>query len=255
MLLLILQIFYSVPVALGATVTHKFHDHERALDANPPAYRNHAQAFAGTQAIVSADDPEIKPPEMNGNFVLVNQCEYDLYMWEAWTMYQTAEPILVPARTSFRKELVSQYKISEDQVCIDNCGVTYKISKTKELIGGDGGNQMQFEYSTKLGEIYFDISFVDCVKNLGYRSGDANNCPAWAEGLRIDGQKEPHSFGCEMLECLPGEMCIYDQVGAYYIDEPNPKWGLRDPVKICPSYKAALELYFRTCTGNPDLDQ
>ncbi|KAF2442795.1 hypothetical protein P171DRAFT_495999 [Karstenula rhodostoma CBS 690.94] len=191
--------------------------------------------------------------QKNGNIVLVNQCNYDLYIWEAWEAYQSG-PIKVPARSPFRKDIVSQYDLPKNRTCIDNCGVTYKVSKTQKLIGGKGGNQLQFEFATRAGLIYFDMSFVDCVKDLRYRSGDASNCPSWAEGIRIEGQKPPQqTYGCGSLECGPKDMCIHNGDGAYYVDEPKQKWNLQDPVKTCPTYKAGMELYFRTCTQNGDI--
>jgi hypothetical protein len=120
-----------------------------------------------------------------------------------------SDPVKVPARSPFRKEIISSYDLPKGEKCVDNCGVTYKVSNTKQLTGGRGGNQLQFEFTTRMGLMYFDMSFVDCAKNLKYRTGDASNCPSWAEGIRIEGQKSPqHDYGCDFLECMPGEMCM-----------------------------------------------
>lgn len=118
---------------------------------------------------------------------------------EAWDRYQS-NMFVVKARSPFRKEFVTSY-----DGCSNNCGVVYKVTKTPAITGGQGGNQVQFEYSSRDGILYYDISFVDCAKNLGYRTGDASNCPGWDQGLRIDGQQ---GFGCRTMECRAREMCM-----------------------------------------------
>ncbi|KAF9734611.1 hypothetical protein PMIN01_07514 [Paraphaeosphaeria minitans] len=210
MLSLLLQIPLVLSVTLGAPNPPYLSED---FPGDVAGYHNLAQAFAGNRSVVM-DTPPVAKDQRNGNFFLVNQCKYDLYIWEAWKAHQ---------------------------------------SDPTKLIGGQGGNQLQFEFATKAGLIYFDISFVD-TKNLKYRSGDASNCPSWAEGIRIEGQKPPQqNNGCDILECFPGDMCIHDGCGAYNIDEPFLKWGIKNPVKTCLKYEAGMELYFRTCTQEGDI--
>lgn len=122
----------------------------------------------------------------------------------AWEAHE-GPLIKVPARSPYRRQFKTSYNLPGNRVCIDNCGVTYKITKGPEHHGGIGGNELQFEYSTKSGVLYYDISFVDCAKDLTYRWGDANNCPSWAEGIQIQG---PSNWGCKTLECHPYETCM-----------------------------------------------
>ena len=99
--------------------------------------------------------------------------------------------------------MIDHYSLPDNKVCTDNCGVTYKIAKSNNLVGGAGGNQVQFEYSTRKGLFYYDISFVDCAKDVGYRTGNAENCPAWDAGLQIAG-----TSACKTMSCGQKEMCM-----------------------------------------------
>ncbi|KAJ4300916.1 hypothetical protein N0V90_003004 [Kalmusia sp. IMI 367209] len=137
--------------------------------AIPGKYYNHAEAFAAN--VTSPSDGPLST-QINGDLVLVNQCNYDVYVWEAYDRYQS-NMFVIPARSPFRKEFITSY-----EGCTDNCGVVYKVTRSLPITGGQGGNQVQFEYSSRAGILYYDISFVDCAKNLGYRTGDAANCPA-----------------------------------------------------------------------------
>jgi hypothetical protein len=59
----------------------------------PPVTRNHAQEFAGNATSSPNDGMHI---ERNGNFVLVNQCNYDVYVW----YYRPTPPFSSPELTS-----------------------------------------------------------------------------------------------------------------------------------------------------------
>ncbi|KAF2114614.1 hypothetical protein BDV96DRAFT_600576 [Lophiotrema nucula] len=209
---------------------------------------NLAAKFAGNHS----DDRNVNNAPGVGNFVLVNQCNRGFYYKKEW--YMNGDPIkYIPARTAVRQEFMLVTRGSRNECCPDdqggcnaNCGVTFKISDSNSIVDG---NHLNLEYAIRDGKPWYDISFVNCAKNIAYRSGDASNCPSWHDGIKIDGQR---GFNCEGgAECKPNEMCIYDKRGAYYVDYPVQKWGLGEPVHICPTYQ--MELYYRLCTNQPEL--
>ncbi|KAL1605158.1 hypothetical protein SLS60_004701 [Paraconiothyrium brasiliense] len=166
---------------------------------------------------------------------------------EAWDTHQAFKKKL-DGREKETYKIIDSYDLPGGGKCIDNCGVTYKLSKTDSLVGGVGGNQVQFEYSTRKGLFYYDLSFVDCAKDIDYRKGNAERCPGWDAGLKIVGKK-----ACKEMYCGEGKMCIYDGQGAYYIDQPVQKWGLGEPVGTCPDYDEGTEIGFVLCTSAPPL--
>jgi hypothetical protein len=97
---------------------------------------------------------------------------------------------------------MSSYTLPKGGECVDDCGGTYKVSRTGER----RGNRLQFESTTRMGLIDSDMSFVDCANTFEYRTGHASNCNIWTEDIRIEGQKSPqHDYGCDILEYSPGE--------------------------------------------------
>lgn len=121
---------------------------------------------------------------------------------EAWESHEAFKRSL-PARSKETYKIIDTYSLPGNQTCTDNCGVTYKLSKSDSLIGGVGGNQVQFEYSTRKGLFYYDFSFVDCAKDIAYRQGNAERCLGWDAGLKIQG-----TSGCKEMLCGQGEMCM-----------------------------------------------
>ncbi|KAK7183078.1 hypothetical protein PSPO01_10923 [Paraphaeosphaeria sporulosa] len=116
-LFLLLQILSALSVALDTTnLQYLFED----VPGYVPEYRNLAQS-------VVINSPPVAKDQRNGNFVLVNQCKYDL---KAWKAYQS-DPIKVPARSIFRKGIIRPYELTNNHTCTDNCGVTYKVSETQ----------------------------------------------------------------------------------------------------------------------------
>jgi hypothetical protein len=114
----------------------------------------------------------------------------------AWNQY-ASDAFTIPARSEFRQEIVTSYA-----GCDNNCGVVYKIAKEWDF---GRGHITQLEYSSRDGIMYFDISFVDCAKNLGYRTGDASDCPTWERGIHINGGD---NSGCGSLDCPAQSMCM-----------------------------------------------
>lgn len=112
----------------------------------------------------------------------------------------------IKARSPLREHFGIEYDIpGTGRRCTNNCGLSYKVSLTPNLKGFPDGNHVQFEYTSKDGILYYDISFVDCARNLGYLSGDALNCPGWRDSIHIDGQQ---GFGCRQMDCAAGSMCM-----------------------------------------------
>ncbi|KAK3214363.1 hypothetical protein GRF29_28g2812229 [Pseudopithomyces chartarum] len=212
--------------------------------ASPPeVYHNHAVWYIGNTTNPSAPN---SPNVANGLTTIVNRCPYPIYIWEAHEAYQDLHPALIPARAQKSYPIKSTYPIPQHDPCIDNCGVTYKISRTASLVGGPGGNQIQFEYSTRGAILYHDISFVDCAVVTGWQEGDAKMCPGWELAVGIEGVS---GGKCKNLECGVREMCIHDAQGAYYIDDPTLKWGLGAPIGTCPGYKTGTEVKFVMCAS------
>jgi hypothetical protein len=72
MLFLLSQLLFMLPVAFAHPLSGDTPEYQ------DPKYYNRAQAFVGEQSVVSVS-PMAK--DRNGNFVLVNQCNYDIYIW------------------------------------------------------------------------------------------------------------------------------------------------------------------------------
>lgn len=163
-----------------------------------------------------------------GNAVVSNRCNYDIWLWSVDQGYSSG-PIHVPARTKYSEPIRS---------ACNGCGSSLKISKTDQLVGGQ---QTQFEYSIADGNIWYDISFVDCANGE-----DASACPGHDEGLAMD---SPNS-ACGQANCAAGSYC---PTQVYYVDLPMQKLGLEDPVFGCPGQGTDMDLYMKVCSDEAPL--
>ncbi|KAJ4348853.1 uncharacterized protein N0V89_010232 [Didymosphaeria variabile] len=113
-------------------------------------------------------DPTVEVKRGMGNAVLGNRCDHDIWVWSV-DGKGSSDAIKVAARTQYREPF---------RTPCEGCGVVLKVSNTPDL---QGGHQTQFEYAISNGQLYYDISFVDCAQGEG-----ADNCPGHHNGLGID---------------------------------------------------------------------
>lgn len=158
-----------------------------------------------------------------GNTVISNRCSYDMWLWSVDQSYDSG-PIHIPARTKYSEPFRS--------VC-NSCGSSLKINKSNNLISGA---HTQFEYSLANGEIWYDISFVDCAKG-----GSASACPGHDMGLSIDSPEEAYG----KAHCDAGSYC---PTQAYYADLPLQKLGLQEPVFVCPGKGTGMYYHMKVCS-------
>lgn len=123
-----------------------------------------------------------------GNVVIGNRCPHDIWVWSvdqkvnilhptlhpqcAGTLmiFQgSSKPIRVPKRTKYSEQF---------RTPCNGCGVSLKVSRTNKL---ETGKHTQFEYAISKGQIYYDVSFVNCAKGK-----NADNCPGHDKGLAMD---------------------------------------------------------------------
>ncbi|KAF3000819.1 hypothetical protein E8E13_006594 [Curvularia kusanoi] len=163
-----------------------------------------------------------------GNAIISNRCPYDIWLWSVDQGYSSA-PIHIPARSKYSEPFRS---------ACNGCGTSLKISKTNELIAG---RHTQLEYSIAGGNLWYDISFVDCAKG-----GSASDCPGHDLGLAMD---SPES-ACGKAHCAAGSYC---PTQAYYVDTPKLKLGIDEPVFGCIGKGTDMDLYMKVCSDEAPL--
>ena len=163
-----------------------------------------------------------------GNAIVSNRCPYDIWLWSVDQGY-SSPPIHIPSGTKYSEPFRS---------ACNGCGSSLKISRTDQLIGGQ---HTQFEYSIANGDIWYDISFVNCAKGE-----NASNCPGHDKGLAMDSPEK----ACGKANCAGGSYC---PTQSYYVDFPKPKLGLDDPVFSCPGKGADMDLYMKVCSEEAPL--
>lgn len=163
-----------------------------------------------------------------GNAVISNRCPYDIWLWSVDQGYSSG-PIHIPARTKYSEPFRS---------ACSGCGSSLKISKTDQLVAG---HQTQFEYSIADGNLWYDVSFVDCAKG-----GSASDCPGHDRGLAMDSPEQ----ACGKATCAAGSYC---PTQAYYVDLPKQKLGLEEPVYGCLGKGTDMDLYMKVCNDEAPL--
>jgi len=160
-----------------------------------------------------------------GKVVLTNRCDYDVYVWSVGANHNDG-PMKVSARDQREEPFY-------------NTGTALKISDSTELLNGQ---HTQFEYSLAGGQLWYDISFVNCAQGEG-----ASSCPGHADGLKMWGSDSK----CGQADCAPGSYCPSQ---SYYVDQPLIKLGIDEPVFSCPlSLGSNVDLYMVVCTNKPSL--
>ncbi|KAF2128795.1 hypothetical protein P153DRAFT_357309 [Dothidotthia symphoricarpi CBS 119687] len=163
-----------------------------------------------------------------GNAIVTNRCPYDVWVWSV-DQAQFSAPIYVPARSKYSEPVRS--------TC-NGCGTSIKISKTDQLLGGA---QTQFEYSISAGQMWYDISFVDCASGQS-----ADSCPGHDMGLSMDSSDSR----CGKADCAGGSYC---PTQSYYVDYPTQKLGMADPVFTCPGAGTGMDLHMTVCSDEASL--
>lgn len=156
-----------------------------------------------------------------GKAVISNRCSYDVYVWPTIVGKQ-ASMIKIPARTQHKEPLPAY-----------NTNLSFKISKTTQIVPGA---HTQFEYTIADGQLWFDISLVDCAKG-----NSGASCPGWDKGLSAD----TNAASCGKFACGAGKFCP-DQ--AYFVDQPLIKQGVLEPVTTCPGAGLNIDLTFKLCS-------
>ncbi|KAJ4362621.1 hypothetical protein N0V95_001426 [Ascochyta clinopodiicola] len=163
-----------------------------------------------------------------GNAIVSNRCPYDIWLWSI-DQGHSSSSIHIPARTKYSEPLRS---------ACSGCGASLKISKTDHLVGGQ---QTQFEYSIVGGNVWYDISFVDCAKGES-----ASDCPGHDKGLAMDSPEQ----ACGKVHCAAGSYC---PTQSYYVDLPKQKLGLEEPVFGCMGKGSDMDLYMKVCSDEAPL--
>lgn len=158
-----------------------------------------------------------------GNAIVSNRCPYDIWLWSVGEGY-LSPPIHISARTKYSEPLRSASSL--------------KISKTNKLLNG---KHTQFEYSITGGNIWYDISFVDCAKGES-----ASDCPGHEKGLAMDSPEQ----ACGKAHCAAGSYC---PTQSYYVDTPKQKLGLDEPVFVCFGKGTDMDLYMKVCSDDAPL--
>jgi hypothetical protein len=160
-----------------------------------------------------------------GKAVVANRCPYDIWVWSISTGHPSTS-FMIPARSTHSEEYTGS-------------STSLKISKSEALVAGQ---HTQFEYSIAAGQLWYDISFVDCAKGES-----ASSCPGHDEGLAMDASDD----SCGKIDCPAGEYC---PTQAYYVDTPLQKLGIAEPVFMCPkSLGTGVDLYMKVCSGQEQI--
>jgi len=163
-----------------------------------------------------------------GNKVISNRCSYNIWLWGVDQDYDSG-PIHIPARTKYSKPFRS---------ACNSCGSSLKISKSNNLISGA---HTKFEYSLPDVDIWYDISFVDCIKG-----GSASDCPSHDVGLSMESPEE----ACGKAHCDAGN---HFPNHAYYVDLLLQKPGLKEPVFTCPGKGTDMDHDMEVCSDEAPL--
>ncbi|KAF2877689.1 hypothetical protein BDV95DRAFT_614802 [Massariosphaeria phaeospora] len=225
---MISKIFFAA-AALQATIA------SASLSAS--IHRRHADFHHGIKPEVSeptnasdASNPyvgdNVQTRQATGGLIIDNRCSYDIW-YQAVNELITKPMVHVPAGTAAELEPYLQ---------CGNCGTSYKISKTEEIIEM---KHVQAEYTFEAGLLYYDISLINCAD---LKAKDGSNCPGFEGGLRL---ASPEA-SCKPAYCPPNTYCP-EQV--YWVDQPKLKMGIEEPVLNCGAAGSSAVLQMTVCSG------
>jgi hypothetical protein len=152
-----------------------------------------------------------------GHAAIENKCSYPVYAWSV-VPHSSSDRITINPGQTYKEGL---------KVPCRGCGVSLKISKE----ANSQAAITQFEYSITDGQIWYDISLIDCA-----RGEDASACPGHEKGISLGGNMLcPKTFVCRPGEYCPGE--------AYYVPVP----GVEQPVNACAKNQLEGEMRMVLC--------
>ncbi|KAH8725776.1 hypothetical protein GQ44DRAFT_680477 [Phaeosphaeriaceae sp. PMI808] len=159
-----------------------------------------------------------------------NSCAYPVYIWsvgpgdcegpEAKSKVFETRGMYIEANGTYVESL---------RKCMDG-GISLKISKTE-----DDSRPMQFEYAVNNTMVWYDISYLNCMKNTKGEK-DLSGCAGHEGGIQAVG-----SGDCPQYHCLADQWC---DTKAYVVAEFDYKPGA--PVGACSVDKG---IAFELCAG------
>jgi hypothetical protein len=164
-----------------------------------------------------------------GSASVVNSCDYPVYILSAGnpSCDPGQERQLIAAKSTYTEKM---------RKCAEG-GISLKVAKADNML-----QPMQFEYtvSSKENALYYDISYLDCMKNANGEQ-DLSACAGHDGGTQAAGGAS-NDPACNDYHCLANEWCDKQ---AYVV----PEFGyLPDaPVGRCDVDKG---IAFELCAGN-----
>ncbi|KAJ4290598.1 hypothetical protein N0V90_010816 [Kalmusia sp. IMI 367209] len=161
-----------------------------------------------------------------------NSCNYDVYI-DSVGCGEDGKHELIAAGGTW----------SEDLRSCNEGSVVYKVTK-----GSAPSKPVQFEVAVKDGYIYYDISFLDCMRP---NTTDLSGCPGWEGGV----QCVPGKKGCAVYVCGPREYCDGSTytVPEFGIIKDGPDRNEPDRIKAgapVTSCSSAEGIAFEICAAN-----
>jgi len=157
-----------------------------------------------------------------GNSIVSNRCSHDVYV-SSVSQNIAAPMVNIPARTQWKQPF---------NAC-EGCATSLKISNTDQIVAGA---HTQLEYTITAGQLWYDISLVDCATG---QSGQ--DCPGWDKGLAINTTES----ACGTTQCQGSTFCT---ASAYFVDQPLIKLGTPEPVFTCPGAGLGMDLVYTLCS-------
>ncbi|KAF1994915.1 hypothetical protein P154DRAFT_612566 [Amniculicola lignicola CBS 123094] len=166
-----------------------------------------------------------------GKISVFNNCPQDFNLWSIPNP-DSSTPITLPAGYVY---------IEHPRTGPNNTGgISIKItSSSADTLAAP---HTQLEYTLADNKVWYDISFIDCVKKtVAGEPSDGSECPGHGEGVQVVGGGK-----CEMLACQGGEYCpeeaYFEPEGGYKPISPNKACGVEEGVA------------FELCAGLRDWD-
>ncbi|KAF2110450.1 hypothetical protein BDV96DRAFT_604024 [Lophiotrema nucula] len=115
------------------------------------------------------------------------------------------------------------------------CGTSLKISRAIDM---QVVVQFEFTVNVTTGDAWYDISLINCIKDMNVPNKDATACPGWEAGI-LATAAEGSSVTCNRMECAPRFQC---EENAYFF-ELDKVAGAHHPVAPCPANRGiAIEI-------------
>ncbi|KAF2658866.1 hypothetical protein K491DRAFT_713119 [Lophiostoma macrostomum CBS 122681] len=145
-----------------------------------------------------APDTSTDLPRTANTVMIKNSCDYDLNLAKVPGGSQVTPAVeKLPAHGSWSVDFVA-----------DTPGGSGFDTSVKIALGDQKpeGNlsitQFEYNYITATNQVWYDISLVDCTRNVSKDEGGGTHCPGWESGLRVQSGK-----ACVAYECAAQEFC------------------------------------------------